>query len=78
MGRGLRTVGRAEGIKHKHVAQGGIGLAQFWVIGFFAHVHAHVLQHHHLACFGSGFDIAPVVGDFDVLVEQFAQTLGYR
>ena len=69
-------MGGAERVVDEHVAQGGIGFAQFQIVFLLAFVDAHVLQHDDIACVQGGFVFTPVVQYFHVFAQQAAQVRG--
>ena len=76
LGRGLGAVGGAERVIDEHVAQGGIGFAQFQIVFLLAFVDAHVLQHDDIARVQGRFIFTPVVQYFHVFAQQAAQVRG--
>ena len=78
VGRGLGTVGGAEGVHHPDVAQRGHLLGEFFVALLLALVAAAVLQHHDFAGLDLEAAVDPVLDEADGLAEQLGHALGDR
>ena len=76
-GGSFRAVCSAECVVHEHVAQGGIGFAQFGAVFLFAFVNAYVLQQVNFTGGHFGRIGLPVVQHADVFTQQRAQAFGH-